>query len=142
MMGRSLTAMLVSAVALLLLTGAALGEWSDDGSGSAGAGALTMPSGLAPTLPVVSRSDVVVTWPAATFSTGDAVGGYVIHRYDAASGAQAVVGVGCAGTVTGTTCTETGVPTGTWTYTDTPVQEAWSGLQSPSSNPVRVVVVT
>jgi hypothetical protein len=131
----------VLAAALVLVFGA-LGEWSADGDGSAGAGALTMPSGLAPTVPSLSRPSVTVTWPAATFSTGDPVEGYVVHRYDAASGAQAIVGAGCDGTVVGTTCTETGVPVGTWVYTDTPLQGGWTGQESPPSNTVRVVVVT
>jgi hypothetical protein len=100
-----------------------------------------MPNGLAPTVPSVSRGSVTVTWPAVTLSSGAPVAGYVVRRFDA-SGTEAAVGSSCAGIVAGTTCTEGAVPPGTWTYTDTPAQESWTGGQSPQSNPVRVETVT
>jgi hypothetical protein len=37
-----------------------------------------------------------------------------------------------------TICTETGVASGNWVYTDTPVQGGWAGAQSPPS-PVATV---
>lgn len=61
--------------------------------------------------------------PAAALLDNKAVAGYVIDRFDAASGIQATIGAGGSGTVATTTCTELNVPAGTWIYTDTPVPD-------------------
>jgi len=106
--------------------------WVVGGSGNAAALAYTMPSGGQPSVSATGNS-VSVRWPAALFPDGRGVAGYVIHRFDSATGAPAAVGASCSGTVTSTTCTEQAVPAGTWTYTDTPVQDNWSGGQSPAS---------
>jgi hypothetical protein len=113
----------------------ALATWSTNGSGSAGSAALAIPAGNVPTARA-SGNVVVVSWPAADFVGGAAVEGYVLQRYDAATGAAATVGPSCNMIVTNTTCTETNVPNGTWTYTDTPVQGSWVGAQSPPSSAV------
>ena len=126
------------ALSILLLAPAtvALAAWSASGSGGGTGAAATMPAGNAPTARV-SGSDVVLTWPAATFANGAAVAGYTLLRYDA-NGDAVPVGGSCAGTVTGTTCTDRAVPAGTWTYTDTPVQVGWTGAASPPSGPALV----
>lgn len=126
---------LVAVAASAVFAGAAIAAWSTAGSGTAGASATTMPTGNTPSVSA-SGSSVSVRWTAATLAGGTAVAGYVIHRYDAATGAPATVGAGCSGTVTTTTCTETSVPSGTWVYTDTPVQDSWTGAESPQSPPV------
>ena len=128
----------VAAAALAAsLSASALAAWSVQGSGHAAAAATTMPVGKTPTARA-SGSDVTVTWAAATFPSGTPVGGYDIRRYNAATGAPATVGANCSGTVTATTCIEHNVPAGTWTYTDIPVQESWTGGESPASNQVQV----
>jgi hypothetical protein len=133
---RSVLALLTGAVLAAFLAGAALGMWSATGSGSAAGAARTMPTGGAPTARV-SGTDVVVTWPAATIASGVNVEGYVVRRYDA-NGNAVTAGASCSGTVTALTCTEHGVVAGTWTYTDTPVQEGWTGGESPPSAAVLV----
>jgi hypothetical protein len=100
-----------------------------------------MPAGNTPTASATG-SDIVVRWPAASFPDGTDVAGYIVQRYDASIGAAATVGANCGGTVTGTTCTEHNVPSGSWTYTDTPVQANWTGAPSPASNPVGVGTIT
>jgi hypothetical protein len=119
-----------------IVTTHASATWSAQGSGSAGAVAATMPVGAAPSA-VASGSTVTVRWPAATFADGTAVAGYLIARYNVSTGATAVVTGSCAGTVTATTCTET-VPSGTWTYTDTPVHNNWTGQESSGSHSITV----
>ncbi len=121
----------------LIVRMTAVAAWTAAGTGSAGAAAVTMPNGNPPSAGA-SGSSVTVTWTAAKFATGAAVAGYTVQRFDAVNGAQATVGAGCSGVVTTTTCTELGVPAGTWTYTDTPVQDSWTGAASPASNPVTV----
>ena len=131
----ALLAFVVATVVVTLTpTVLAAGAWSAAGSGSAGAAAAVMPTGLAPTA-VNTRDSVTVRWPAVTLSSGAAVAGYTITRTNAINGATVAPGGTCAGTVTTTTCTEI-VPPGQWTYTDTPVLSSWTGGQSPPSNTI------
>ena len=97
-----------------------------------------MPTGVAPT-GSATGSSVTIRWPAVTLSSGAPVAGYVISRINALNGSAATVGPGCAGVVTTTTCTEQSVPSGTWIYTDTPVQLSWTGGASPASSAIVVL---
>ncbi len=64
--------------------------------------------------------------------------GYTVIRYNVANAPQ-VVGGTCAGLVAATTCTETGVPTGTWTYSITPrIATNWIGAESARSSSLAV----
>ena len=110
--------------------------WTGNGGGSAAARAMVMPAGLKPTASV-SGSDVTLRWPAALLPGPTPVAAYRISRYDS-NGTAALVLASCAGTINSTTCTEHNVPAGTWSYTDTPVQDSWTGVASPPSNPVSV----
>ena len=137
---RRCVASAVAAVFLLVLTAEApdaVAAWSANGNGGSGAAATIMPTGFQPVVRV-SGNSVTVRWPAATLPGGTPVSGYLIARYDAASGAAATVGPGCGGVVTATTCTELNVPSGTWVYSDTPIQANWSGPASPLSAAVPV----
>jgi hypothetical protein len=91
-----------------------------------------MPNGNQPTVSV-SGTSVSVTWPAAVFPDDQGVSGYVIERFDALNGDLASIGANCSGTVSATSCTEQNVPAGSWIYTDTPVEDSWTGGQSPTS---------
>jgi len=121
----------------LTFASVAQAAWSSSGSGVASAQAYTMPNGGQPTARV-SGTTVTLTWPAALFPDNLGVTGYLISRVNEATGAGATVGASCSGTVTTTTCTEQNVPAGTWIYTDTPVQDRWTGGQSSASGPVTV----
>jgi len=104
------------------------------GSGTARATAATVRAGQQPSV-TASGTSVTVGWPQATLSNGAPVAGYLIKRYDA-NGVSQSVNAGCAGTIAAQSCTEQGVPSGTWSYTDTPVQNRWQGAESPKSAPV------
>ena len=126
------------ALPLALVPSIAAGAaWSTPGSGSAGAAATVMPTGLAPAA-VATRNVVTVTWPAVTLPDGTPVDGYTVMRTNAATGVTGAAGGTCAGIVTTTTCTDSPVPPGSWTYADTPVLASWTGGQSPQSNTVTV----
>jgi hypothetical protein len=71
-----------------------------------------------------------------TLASGAVVAGYTVQRYNAINGTPASVGAGCSGTVTTTSCTELNVPAGSWVYTETPVQQSWTGTESAPSQPV------
>jgi hypothetical protein len=122
---------------LVLACPAADAAWTGQGAGSAAGAATVMPTGSAPS-GVVSGDQVTVSWPAAEFPNGADVAGYVVHRYNSATGAPATVNAGCSGVITTTSCTETGVAPGTWIYTDTPMQSNWTGTASAASAPVTV----
>jgi hypothetical protein len=113
------------------------GAWSTSGSGSAAALAEVMPKGSQPTV-AGSGTTVRVSWTAVKMSGGDAVAGYVVSRYNATNGTPATVTGACAGVVTTTSCSETGVPAGTWVYTDRPVENNWNGAESSNSATVTV----
>jgi hypothetical protein len=82
---------------------------------------------------VATGGTVAVSWAASTLANGVAVSGYAVTRYSATNVPQAVGGT-CSGLVAATTCTETGVPTGTWTYTITPrFATNWMGAESAKS---------
>jgi hypothetical protein len=81
---------------------------------------------------------VAVSWAASTLGNGQAVSGYTVTRYSAANVPQTVGGT-CSGLVAATTCTETGVPAGTWTYTITPrFATNWTGAESAKSAGVAI----
>lgn len=110
--------------------------WTASGAGTATGAATVMPAGAAPTA-ALSGTTATVTWTAATFPNGTPVAGYTVQRINAINGAPATVGGTCSGVVTTTSCSES-VPSGSWVYTDTPVQLTWTGSVSPASNTITV----
>ncbi|MBC7677385.1 MAG: DUF3494 domain-containing protein, partial [Pseudorhodobacter sp.] len=121
-------------VAVVLPTSNAWSFWAA-GSAPGGNGASRTASVGAGAVPVTSatRGAVSVSWAASTLSSGAAVDGYEVRRYDA-TGQAHTVGASCAGLVTATTCVEDGVPTGRWTWTITPlVATSWRGAESAHS---------
>jgi hypothetical protein len=111
--------------------------WVAAGTGTSSGLAYTMPSGAQP-IASVRGSSVILRWPTALFPDNQAVAGYDIRRFNAVTGSPATVGANCSGTVTTTTCTEMNVSSGTWTYTDSTVQDNWNGNQSAPSAAVTV----
>jgi hypothetical protein len=99
-----------------------------------------MPAGAQPSASV-AVDKVTVTWPAASFAGGAAVGGYVVKRYST-GGVVQTVGAGCSGTISALTCTETSVPAGSWRYSVTPKQGAWAGAESTQSSTVTVAAAS
>jgi hypothetical protein len=124
------------AVCTLCAAGPADAAWTSAGNGSAAGRAVVMPAGQKPA-GSATGTDVTIRWATAQLPDGSAVAGYRISRYDSNGTAVAVL-ASCAGTIATTTCTEHNVPAGSWTYTDTPVQDNWTGQASPPSNPVAV----
>jgi hypothetical protein len=131
-----LTISVAAAVAIGFPGGAAAG-WRVVASGGAAAKAKTLGSGNRPTGAVAGHK-VSVTWLASAYLEGGAPAGYVVRRYNAATGAEQVVGSTCSGTISALTCTESGVPAGSWQYTITPATANWRGSQSVKSTTVVV----
>ena len=97
-----------------------------------------MPAGNVPS-GTAAVGSVTVTWTASTFAGGAPVPGYVIRRFNSVTAAEAPVLSACSGIRSGTSCTESGVPIGSWKYTVTPAAGSWRGTQSAQS---AAVVVT
>ena len=116
--------------------GVAWAAWSGVGAGSAFVGAVTVPTGGAPTVSVTGRN-VAVSWNEVSFPDSTPVHGALVERYDAAVVAQGV-GASCDGTVIVLSCIEGAVPPGTWTYAVTPKQHGWTGTEGPRSVAVTV----
>ena len=134
------TGFVATAAAVLLAVGPtsiATAAWNPTATGSAAASADTMPTGGTPTA-TANGTAVSVSWPAATLPSGPTVAGYTVSRYNSINGAPSTVGGTCTGVVTTTSCSDR-APSGSWVYTDTPVQLSWTGTESPPSAPVTVV---
>jgi hypothetical protein len=127
----ALTVAIAAAVAAGFPGGAAAG-WRIVGSGGGKAKAKTLNSGNRPTGTVAGHK-VTVTWLASTYAEGGAPAGYIVRRFHATTGVEQVVGSSCSGTIAGLTCTESGVPAGSWQYTITAATANWRGPQSVKS---------
>lgn len=132
-MTRKLAALVIG-TALLLAAAPAFATWQVGSSAAtAAASARTVQAASAPTA-TPSGHSVALTWPATTLSgDGPAVTGYRVKRYDNGGTAQTVA-AGCSGTVTSASCTENGVPDGSWRYSVTPIQgTSWTGPESATT---------
>jgi hypothetical protein len=131
---RTLPALIVPAAlaAVVSMTGTAGASWSTSGAGASKAKATQLPVGSTPSLAQTGTAPsraVNLSWTAA----GTLTTGYVVRAFNATTGVErATVGT-CAGTITGTSCSETTAPSGTWKYTVTPRRSNWSGTPSASS---------
>lgn len=130
---------LAAAVSALVLCGAAQASWSASASGTASGAAKTLTAGNVPSGNVAGNA-VTLTWTASSFAEGGVIPGYVIRRFNSVTQVESTVGANCAGIVAATTCTENGVPIGTWRYTITPAAGAWRGSQSGQSAVVTVLI--
>ncbi|WP_104089582.1 LamG domain-containing protein [Cryobacterium sp. N19] len=127
-------------LAFAMASGVAWAYWSAGSvAGSSGASAASsVNAGPTPTASSAS-STVTVTWAASTLADGTtAVSGYSVSRFDS-TGTNAQSMQSCTGTITATSCTETGVPAGSWSYRVTALFATdWKGAASAKSN---IVVV-
>ena len=127
-------------LAFSLTFGAGWAYWATTSvpGGNGAAAVATVDRGEAPVVEA-SGDRVTVSWAASELSTGEAVDGYRVARYDATTHAVQSVLTSCTGTVASTSCAESSVPVGRWVYAATPLFGThWEGVQSPDSNVVEV----
>jgi hypothetical protein len=129
--------LLVVAVVAVGSPGGAAAAWSKIGSGSANAKAKALGAGNVPT-GSVSGHKVTVSWAASSYTNGGSPAGYLINRYNASTGVLQTIGANCSGTIAVLTCTENGVPSGSWKYSVTPATANWRGAESAKSATVTV----
>ncbi len=128
------------AVTMIIVAATAWAYWSADSvaGGNAAAGATTVNQGATPTGNAVGTT-VTVSWTATTLANGQAVGGYLVKRYDAGTNALQTILSACTGTITALSCVESSVPVGSWKYAVTPVIGTnWVGAESAKSTTVVV----
>jgi trimeric autotransporter adhesin len=127
-----LALMLAVATAVVAATsGVAFAFWSTGGSGTGSGitGTLAAPTGV--TVPATSAGTVAVTWTASGGSPTPT--GYYVTR-KTGSTLTTVIGCGTPSTpINATSCSDTGVPSGTYTYTVTAVFRSWTATSSPSA---------
>jgi trimeric autotransporter adhesin len=125
-----LLVLVAAVIGALSMAGAGWAFWTTHGSGSASAsvGTLNPPSGVTVNSPVGS-STVNVSWTAPT--SGVTPSGYYVLR----SGVPASPACGTASsTIATTSCSDTGVSNGTYTYTVTAVYNSWTALSAASGS--------
>jgi len=133
---RRRVALLVVAAALAAAS-PAFAAWVAGASGSASGRADQVLTPAAPTAAAVGTT-VNLSWTATTLASGAPVTGYRVERVNTVTSAVVAATGGCAGAVTGLSCTETSVPHGTWQYRTAAVRGAWVGPTSPSSGTVTI----
>ena len=126
------TAVATLAIASSVIAFFSAGSVPGDG-GAAQAGSVNQVTGLGfdtGGITPTANPDVPLTWDAATLSDDvTPVLGYVVNRYDNADVLQ-TTGASCDATVSGTSCIESGVPDGEWTYRTQGKFYNWLGLES------------
>lgn len=133
---RALAALaLVTTLAALLPAGRAAALWLAQSSASTTSTADTLGAGATPTV-TAAGATTTVTWTASTLTTtGVAATAYSVTRLDANDAETAVT---CGSPSTLLTCTEHGVPAGTWRYKVTPAFHNWTGTASAASASVTI----
>ncbi len=109
---------------------------SGAGNGSASVANMDAPAGVVATA-TAGSSTVGVSWFGVTAPDGGAVDGYFVQRFAGAS-PSAACGTSPSALTASTSCNDTGVGNGTYTYKVTAVFRSWSA-QSAASDPVSVV---
>ena len=133
-----LAGMVALPLAFILVGGVAWAYWTAGSvtGGNGASAAVAVNPGATPTASATG-SAVTVSWPASTLSTGQAVNGYLVRRYDVATHTSQTMLSACTGTIAALACTESTVPDGQWVYTVTPVFATnWRGIESANSNAV------
>ena len=135
-MGKRLAVGVLVTATVAVSAVSAFAAWTVSGTGQGAARAQSMPAGHTPSGSVSGRN-VTVSWTQSSFTTGPAVAGYVVKRYANGGGIQTIQAA-CAGVVSSLSCTEHGVPVGSWQYTVTTAQGNWRGAESSRSSAVSV----
>ena len=124
------------ALAMCLVSALAWAFWSAGGSGTANAtvGALAAPTAVTPGTPGWGTS-VPVSWTGAGAPNGGTVDGYYVQRFSGSTPSPA-----CASSPSAllpaavTSCSDTSVANGTYTYTVTSVWHSWTATSATSAS--------
>jgi hypothetical protein len=128
--------LIVTVVAGLLAlagVGVAWAFWTSHGAGTASATAATFnpPTNVTATS-TAGTGSAGLTWSAASLSTGGAPTGYYVTRIG--GGTAAACNSSATTLITGTSCTDTGVADGSYTYQVTAVYHSWTAVSAVSNS--------
>lgn len=110
--------------------------WTAAAQGTAGSRTAQVPAPAAPEAAPVARG-ADVSWQAVEVS-GQPATGYGVFRRHQETGTTVPATGECAGVVTVTSCRDTGIEPGTWTFTVRALLGGWTGPASSASNAVVV----
>jgi hypothetical protein len=112
--------------------GVAFAYWTAPGSGTSAAttGTLNPPTGVTGAQ-TPGTGSVDVSWSAP--ATGATPSGYYVTRTDAGDNTVAACGTSASTTTASTSCTDTSVPLGSYTYTVVAVFHSWTATSAPSA---------
>lgn len=135
---RTAPLVVVVALGLFALTPAAWSFFSSSGTGSASAtvGTMSAPSNVSGS---PSANSVSLTWTGPLAPGGGPVDGYYVQRSGAAPGGSCASSAASLLSASPTSCTDSGVASGTYTYTVVAVHRSWTA--SAASAPVSVAAV-
>lgn len=128
-----MVAVVAAVVTALTLGGVALGYYAatGTGTGSVTTGTLNSPTAVAGSQ-VPGTSTVAVSWAAPTGPTAPT--GYYVLRAPSPNGpVSAACGSSFAAPVSGTSCTDTAVPVGAFTYVVVALHQTWTAASAPSA---------
>ncbi len=129
--------LLVAIAALGAVVGVAHAYWESSDSGNpAAAAADALPPGATPTATRTNATTVGISFTRAVTTRGTEVTNYAISRYASAGATTPSATFSCSWpSATSLSCSEAGVPGGTWYYTDTPAVAGslWVGVESAKS---------
>ena len=117
----------------MFLASPAIAAWTTAGTGAGGSRAVGIGAGNAPSA-TVTGDTVDLRWDASVLSNGAPVTDYVVARYDSNGTQQVIASGSCATTVSGTSCSETSTPKGTWKYAVLPTYQGWKGAESAKTS--------
>ncbi|XAS66629.1 hypothetical protein V3C33_14180 [Micrococcaceae bacterium Sec5.7] len=134
----SRSAMVVAAILTVAMFGAstAAAYWKASGTASTTAATATLQPPTSVSVPSASSTSVPVSWTASAGTLAPA--GYYVTRTTGASTVPAC-GSGPAALIAGTSCTDSAVPLGSYTYAVTAIYRSWSA-RSAASGSVAVAV--
>ena len=104
---------------------------------TSGARASAVPTGPAASASA-SGTTATVTWSAVTMPSGGAVSGYQLTRVNTVTSATTPATGGCAGTITGLSCSEASLTTGRWAYRILAVRGGWTGALGTQSSTLAI----
>lgn len=136
-MNRRILVAVATFAAAATVAATASADWTSTASGSTLAHAASLPTPDAPSATGGGES-AAVSWQAPSWP-GPAPA-YKVTRW-AGDGTSAAAGGSCAGPVTSTSCTDSGVTPGTYTYTVSVVSDPWSGADSAQSAATQVFAI-
>lgn len=128
---RRAVSLFAALLSVLSISGIAYAYWRTSGTGSALASTGTLNAATSVTVPGTSTGTVTVSWtPPASPGTGGTLRYYVQRM--TGSTTDAACGTSVTVTITSTSCSDTGVTTGSYTYKVVTVFNSWSTTSTAS----------